>query len=322
MEFAILFFFQSREDGTLGGFLRLRSTRKLSSSSIQKKIRWIKLSIIHSEKLHKKNVAPGLIYLVVRIFFSHFSEKWNWSPDSRETSLRYDHKLRQIPFFEVGGGFTQKKSWPKMCQRLGGTKKELVPPNLVNFRRPNGSQWKLFELLILKDTDMLKHVCPSQFSGIPLKEKTANSERSICHPSPKKKRRSYPQDGPRVYHSRPNIGGWFIIRLLKVKNVGPTINIRCIGWNKLPACRSNSPRNYVFFLNRYLCVQISKLQHLHRCIYTNKYTKFHQRIQMPQTVLYYKGCKHIYKRKKTPPHPKPSVWSNVYIARRLRRKPF
>lgn len=54
---------------------------------------------------------------------------------------------------------------------------------------------KLFELLILKDTDMLKHVCPSQFSGIPLKEKTANSERSICHPSPKKNEGPIPRTG-------------------------------------------------------------------------------------------------------------------------------
>lgn len=252
MEFAILFFFQSREDGTLGGFLRLRSTRKLSSSSIQKKIRWIKLSIIHSEKLHKKNVAPGLIYLVVRIFFSHFSEKWNWSPDSRETSLRYDHKLRQIPFFEVGGGFTQKKADLRCVNVSEGPKKSWsLQTSLIS-----GDQMEANETFWTSDSE--RHRYAQTCLSLPvlwytLERKNSKLWTFNLPPKPEKKRRSYPQDGPRVYHSRPNIGGWFIIRLLKVKNVGPTINIRCIGWNKLPACRSNSPRNYVFFKQIFMC---------------------------------------------------------------------
>lgn len=175
--------------GTLGGFLRLRSTRKLSSSSIQKKIDE-SICPFSIRKSSPKNVAPGLISLVVRIFSSHFSEKWNWSPDSRETSLRYDRKLRQIPFlrWEVD---SPKKSWPKMCQRLGGTKKELVPPNLVNFRRPNGNQRNVWT----SDSERHRYAqtcLSSQFSGIPLKKKTANSEPSWATLKPEKKRRSYP----------------------------------------------------------------------------------------------------------------------------------
>lgn len=234
---------------------------------------------------------------------------------SRETSRRYDCKLRQIPFFEVGGGFTQKKADLRCVNVSEGPKKSWsLQTSLIS-----GDQMEANETFWTSDSE--RHRYAQTCLSLPvlwytLERKNSKLWTFNLPPKPEKKRRSYPQDGPRVYHSRPNIGGWFIIRLLKVKNVGPTINIRCIGWNKLPACRSDSPRN-MFLKNKYLCVQISKLQHLHAPTDTN-FTNGYKCAKLSYTT---NDASISTKGKKTP-HPKPSVWSNVYIARRLRRKPF